>query len=144
MALDILLLVGRVLITVALYTFIGVMFVYLVRDLQALEQDEAAPNALAFLRITQSDLSEITPEQRFALHPRTRIGRAATCDIVLADDFVSLEHARIRHSAGQWWLIEGNSRNGTTVNGVPVEEDVVLAPGDEIRIGRVTMTFELT
>ena len=145
MSLDVALLIGRILITIALYGFIGVVFIYLIKDLRAIEQlEDKTSYTPAYLRVTQSDLTDVMPDQRFTVHGRTRIGRAATCDIVLADDFVSLEHARIQHKNGQWWLIEGNSRNGTLVNGVRVEDDVILAPGDRLRIGRVTLMFEVT
>ncbi|NJL93098.1 MAG: FHA domain-containing protein [Anaerolineae bacterium] len=76
------------------------------------------------------------------LAPATVIGRAATSTIRLEDSFASNEHAHITWRQGQWWLEDQRSRNGTLLNGIPVQEGVVLSAGDLIEIGSVLLRFE--
>ena len=62
-------------------------------------------------------------------------GRDAKCEIVIDHPDVSREHAEIRAIPdGEGWLIRDlDSSNGTTVNGVPIDEHV-LEPNDRIKI----------
>lgn len=80
-------------------------------------------------------------ETRFALPAeRARIGRDAENDIVLNEPDISLEHARITRSGGQWRLVDLNSTNGTFVNGKRVDHSVIQF-GDEIAFGPVGFIF---
>jgi len=63
------------------------------------------------------------------------IGRAETCTIQIPNRFVSRLHAEIRHREGRFWLIDHDSRNGTTVNGRVISEPVALDDGDQVGIG---------
>jgi pSer/pThr/pTyr-binding forkhead associated (FHA) protein len=68
------------------------------------------------------------------------LGRALTCEVVLADVAASREHARI-HVRGAGAAIEDlGSRNGTYVNGQRITA-ARLHPGDEIRIGDTVLRF---
>jgi pSer/pThr/pTyr-binding forkhead associated (FHA) protein len=68
------------------------------------------------------------------------IGRIADCWLVLADDQVSRYHSRL-HVAGEVVQIEDlGSRNGTFINGRRIKELCQLADGDEIKIGRETIS----
>lgn len=49
------------------------------------------------------------------------IGRKEGCSIVLPNRLVSGRHARIFYNAGEFWLEDLHSTNGTTVNGKPVD-----------------------
>ena len=63
------------------------------------------------------------------------IGRDADCDIVVADRQVSRHHARIRVVAeGEVFLEDLQSKNGTHVNGVVIEEPHRLTDGDVIQV----------
>lgn len=63
------------------------------------------------------------------------IGRADNNDIVLPVREVSRVHASIRLEQGQWLVEDKDSRNGTFLNGMPVQrESRVLQDGDELRI----------
>ena len=79
----------------------------------------------------------------FPLLPLTSLGRAPTNTVVLNDTFCSQEHALVTRRGGQWWLEDRNSSNGTRLNGLPVNEPVVLSSGDVIGIGRVQLKIEL-
>jgi pSer/pThr/pTyr-binding forkhead associated (FHA) protein len=66
-------------------------------------------------------------------------GRAATCDVVLRDTYVSNVHARIYERDGGWWLEDLGSTNGTYVNRTRVSTPTAVGPGDEIRMGKATL-----
>ncbi len=48
------------------------------------------------------------------------IGRAEENDIVLDLESVSKSHAQITETDGEWQIIDLNSKNGTTLNGLPL------------------------
>jgi predicted component of type VI protein secretion system len=70
----------------------------------------------------------------------TKIGRAPTNDIVIDVNHVSRVHASIMVEPAFVTLKDLGSRNGTFVNDVKVESQV-LANGDSIKIGECVMRF---
>jgi len=68
----------------------------------------------------------------------TRIGSNADLDMVLREDHVSGEHARVSVEDDEIWLEDLGSENGTYVNGERIKR-VALAIGDRIVIGRSTI-----
>ena len=80
--------------------------------------------------------------QKFKIDGDVVLGRAIDATIVLEDAEVSRSHARIsRNPVGSYVLEDLGSRNGTLVNGVPVQKQF-LAFGDKIQIGpRVLILF---
>jgi pSer/pThr/pTyr-binding forkhead associated (FHA) protein len=70
------------------------------------------------------------------------IGRNHDSDFVIGDRTVSRRHAAL-HREGYRWIVEDlGSRNGTRVNGRPVEGRAVIAPGDELGFGAATARFD--
>ena len=67
------------------------------------------------------------------------IGRAESCQIVLADTYASQMHARIFPKDGAWFVEDLGSTNGTYLNRAKVTAPSELGPGDEIRIGKTTI-----
>lgn len=67
------------------------------------------------------------------------IGRSAGSTVILADDRVSRQHARLQARGGVLVLVDLESRNGTRVNGSRITE-VVVGAGDVIEIGEATLT----
>ncbi len=65
---------------------------------------------------------------------RTVLGRDPKADVPVLDEKASREHAEVAWKGGKWVLRDLGSRNGTRVNGVPVQERD-LANGDEVRLG---------
>jgi pSer/pThr/pTyr-binding forkhead associated (FHA) protein len=59
------------------------------------------------------------------------------------DTFASSEHALVAMRDGQWWLEDRQSRNGTTINEIPINQAVVIADGDIIGIGTVRYRVNL-
>lgn len=74
--------------------------------------------------------------------PIVNIGRAEYNDLVLPEDSVSTQHAKLQRREGMWFLIDLDSTNGTFVDGERVTEDVPLAPGAVVRFGEVKTFFE--
>jgi len=63
------------------------------------------------------------------------IGRAPTCQLILADDMISREHLRIDlESEGRFRIRDLGSRNKTYING-ELTTDTLLTSGDIIRVG---------
>jgi len=82
--------------------------------------------------------------QVFPLLPLTSLGRAPTNTVTVNDTFASSEHALVAMRDGQWWLEDRQSRNGTTINEIPINQAVVIADGDIIGIGTVRYRISLT
>jgi FHA domain/zinc-ribbon domain len=63
------------------------------------------------------------------------VGRHPDSDIFLDDITVSRRHAEFRREGGRLWIHDVGSLNGTYVNGVRAEEQV-LTTGNELQIGK--------
>lgn len=69
------------------------------------------------------------------------IGRHPDSNLVLADPNVSRNHAEIRPQGDRYAVVDLGSTNGTRVNGVRVDSQV-LEDGDELTFGNTRMRFE--
>ncbi len=67
------------------------------------------------------------------------IGRAPGADIVIPDEYISSQHARISPRGGRAEIEDLGSTNGTVVNGSLIQRPTTLAEGDEIELGAVRM-----
>jgi len=74
-------------------------------------------------------------------HGTTVIGRGEEADIRLPDVGMSRRHARLAFDGHSAVLTDLGSTNGTLVNGARIEEQL-LRPGDEVRFGSTTLTFQ--
>jgi serine/threonine protein kinase len=86
------------------------------------------------------------PEGRIplGLEPIT-IGRASTNQVVLRDPSVSSRHASIALKDQAYWITDTESTNGTLLNQQRLVPQVPLKlhPGDAIRFGNITCTYEV-
>jgi putative ABC transport system ATP-binding protein len=71
-----------------------------------------------------------------------RIGRAPTNDIVLDDEMIAAHHARLRRLPEGWLLTDLTGGGGSAVNDEPLTHPLVVAPGDAIVLGRLTLTLQ--
>lgn len=80
---------------------------------------------------------------RFKIVSGSLIGRDPNfCDIVLSDESVSRQHAKIRREGDEFFIYDLASTNGTFVNG----ELVIRAPlrdGDRISMGNTELIFRI-
>ncbi len=80
--------------------------------------------------------------QKFKIDGDVVLGRAIDSTVVLEDPEVSRSHVRITRSHVGAYIIEDmGSRNGTIVNGIPIEKQFLVF-GDKIQVGpRVLILF---
>jgi serine phosphatase RsbU (regulator of sigma subunit) len=62
------------------------------------------------------------------------LGRSSKADVVLADRFLSRQHARLFLREGSWFIEDLGSRNTTFLNERPVSGATPVRPGDVIRL----------
>jgi predicted component of type VI protein secretion system len=63
-------------------------------------------------------------------------------DVTFDDEEVSRRHAVVRAVPGGLEVEDLGSLNGTWVNGARIDRATRLAPGDELRVGRITLAVE--
>jgi diguanylate cyclase (GGDEF)-like protein len=68
------------------------------------------------------------------------IGRSAKCDVVIEQESVSRNHARIAHDGRGYVVQDLGSTNGTYVNDVLIDRSS-LRDGDQIKVGRTIFKF---
>ncbi len=97
----------------------------------------------ALVALREVDGQYLATGERYTLLAHTSLGRAPTNTVQINDAFASSEHALVTMRDGQWWLEDRNSRNGTTLNDLPITEPVILTQGDIIGIGQLKFRIEL-
>lgn len=70
------------------------------------------------------------------------MGRAATCQVLVDDTFVSQLHARVYARDGQLLVEDLGSTNGTYLNRQRVQGPMVMKRGDRVQVGNTVL--ELT
>ncbi len=71
------------------------------------------------------------------------IGRGSASGILLTEAGVSRSHCRVRVTGGECWVKDAGSRNGTTVNGRKITEEVRLADDDVIDLGNTRISVRV-
>jgi hypothetical protein len=139
------LLVLRILSAVLLLAVVATLFLVMWRDYQsAAEEIEAARKVYGHLvGLRELEGSYVPTGEVFPLTPHTSIGRAPTNNIRLDDQFASSEHCVVSLKNGVWWLEDRASRNGTNLNGMEVEQPVIITDGDIINIGTKHYRIEI-
>jgi FOG: FHA domain len=67
------------------------------------------------------------------------LGRSPDCTFVVGDDYASGRHARVFKRGSEWFVEDLDSRNGTFVGGVRIDQPEQVGVGTDIRIGRTTV-----
>jgi Inner membrane component of T3SS, cytoplasmic domain len=67
------------------------------------------------------------------------IGRAEDSTLVITDDYASAKHARLVPRAGQWFIEDLGSTNGTYLDRAKVSAPTPVPLGVPIRIGRTSL-----
>jgi hypothetical protein len=90
------------------------------------------------LKVTHGPQSGVT----LPLGQPILIGRAADCQLLLDDDYVSTRHARITLGPVGYQLEDLGSTNGSFVNNQRISTPTAIGPADTVRIGRTLMVLE--
>lgn len=133
---ELFLLLMRGVSALALLAFLGTLAYLMQRELRATEQ------LLVRRDETQGELIVTHPDgtiDSVQLRPVLSIGRIPQNSIVLNNGYTSAQHALITYRENQWWVEDLGSRNGTLVNGLDIEEPMIISIGDEILIGDVSL-----
>ena len=147
---DLLLLLLRVLLTAALYLFLGAVFFLLWRSLHRTDElGRVALRRYGRLLVVGVDTDPEDMEEglvigtSFPLQPVTSLGRSPANTVTIPDAYASAEHALLVLRGDQWWLEDRGSRNGTALNAVTVDGPTVVSTGDIVGIGRVLLKLEI-
>lgn len=125
----------------ALLTFLGAIAYILWRDMQPISTSQ--DKVFGHLIVTQNEHATPPVGARLPLFTTTTLGRAPVNIIRLEEPFASNEHTRVVRRKGQWWVEDQHSSNGTYLNGMRIDDPVVLSPGDIIAIGSLHLRLEL-
>ena len=70
------------------------------------------------------------------------IGRDVEASIQILDRSASRFHCEVFPVGGMWFVRDLDSKNGTYINGEPLEDEELMREGDVIRIGSVELVYE--
>ncbi len=140
---DILLLVLRLLLAVLLYAFLAAVLAMLWRDLRQATTSHGAARPGGQLVVLHAADEKLAVGTAFPLQPVTSVGRSPSNTIPIPDTYASAQHALLTWREGQWWLEDRDSRNGTLLNGVRINNPTVVSAGDVIGVGRAQLKLEL-
>lgn len=128
-----------------LLAILAALFVVIWREyrstLTEAEADRRIYGRLVMLR--NIDGLDVVTGETYPLLPLTSLGRSPTNTVRINDSFASSEHALVAMRNGQWWLEDRQSRNGTMLNDMPVNQPIVVTDGDVIGIGHIKFRIEL-
>lgn len=132
---DVILLVGRILLLALLYLFL----LAAVRAGIGLVKGSGPGERKAGLALKVVSGPRELRGTKVTIAGPIVIGRTPGADIVIADDFISSQHARIVPSGDGALLEDLGSTNGTVLNGSRISSASLLDEGDEIELGTVTL-----
>ena len=134
----------RVLATLILYTFLGLAFYIIWRELKQLEaQATPQPQTTFQLRVVAApEDKSLAVGETLPLQPTTILDGDVENTIVLRDGTASARQARLRRENGVWWLEDLGSSNETMLNELPLSKPTPLAEGDIIGIGSLRFKLE--
>lgn len=133
-------LVLRVLFLVFLYAFLGLAVWMLWRSVVS---KQAKRGNLAIPCLTLVSETDGEPKTQTFASVEILIGRSQECDFVLKDSTVSSKHARLYYALNQWWFEDLKSTNGSFLDGIRVEEPIVVKDNDEIYCGDAIFTISI-
>lgn len=123
------------------YAFLAGLLLFVARILQAVLADldpRAAHGTQARTTVVFEEPAAWRGRQ-FLLAGDAMIGRAPGCAIIVDDEYVSAQHARVYERDGRMWVEDLRSTNGTMLNGRPVRRPTTLRSGDRLRIGHAVL-----
>ncbi|HUH97685.1 MAG TPA: FHA domain-containing protein [Anaerolineales bacterium] len=131
----------RLLMAVAIYTFLGGALWIIWQDLRQQGQN-AALRRLPPIHIEVRARNRVLVSRTFS-KPEIILGRNPECDIPINDETTSARHARLSYHHNQWWVEDLNSTNGTKLNREKLTLPTVLTTDDEIQCGKARAIITL-
>lgn len=119
----------RILLALALYTFLGWLLWMQIRTLQTAWAHSRPP---LHLQIVHPDGNQ---ETRLLTFAPVLVGREPDNHIVLEHPAVSGHHLQFTYHHNRWWVEDLASHNGTFLNGIRLNTPAVLISDDTIRLG---------
>ncbi|HEY8599298.1 MAG TPA: FHA domain-containing serine/threonine-protein kinase [Thermomicrobiales bacterium] len=110
------------------------------RPVAARNGSSATPDAPRLVIVDPQSLG-LPAGASFGLQPGALVGRHPDCAVCINDHFVSARHAQLTEEAGDWFVTDLGTTNGTYVNGKRINSPVLLTAGDLLRFGRVQAKF---
>ena len=93
--------------------------------------------------VPEASLTDLRTGKSFRIDKRVvQIGRKADNDLVIAEQTVSGQHAKIRYKKGKFYLQDLQSANETKLNGQKVVGEMELRSGDVVRFDQFGFTFK--
>ncbi len=125
-------LILRILFLAFLYGFLSLAMWMLWRSVVSKQINQGN---LAIPGLTLSTDIGTEPKVQSFAGTEVLIGRSLDCDFILEDSTVSSRHARLFYNLNQWWFQDLNSTNGSYLDGIRVEEPIVVKENDEFYCG---------
>jgi diguanylate cyclase (GGDEF)-like protein len=104
------------------------------QNIQNLLLNMGGSRKASFVKLAGEDIGKI---YELSLEPMI-IGRSPDCAVMVDEDQVSREHARVTLTESGYLIQDLQSTNGTLVNGRAIQEHV-LQDGDRVQIGTATV-----
>jgi FHA domain len=134
----------RVASAALLLGILGTMFWVIWRDFRQVSETTMPRRSYGrVVRVQSIDGHFVVLPESYPLLPLTSLGRTPTNTITIEDTFASGDHAMVALRNGRWWLEDRQSTNGTLLNGVPINQSVIVTDGDIISIGQTHYRLEL-
>jgi pSer/pThr/pTyr-binding forkhead associated (FHA) protein len=126
-------LILRLLLSIALYAFLGWALWTLLQELKQ-QGDKLSAQKTPVLSLN-IQMEHGRQAVRSFTQSEIMIGRDTNCDVSIIDDALSAHHARLTYHHGQWWLEDLHSTNGTLLNNQKLATAAVIITGDEFKCG---------
>jgi pSer/pThr/pTyr-binding forkhead associated (FHA) protein len=133
-------LILRILFLAFLYAFLGLAIWMLWRSVGS---KQASQGNIAIPSLTLSTAIGAESKTQTFASSEVLIGRSQECDFVLEDPTVSSRHARLFYHLNQWWFEDLKSTNGSYLDGIRVEEPIVVKDNDEFYCGDAIFTISI-
>jgi pSer/pThr/pTyr-binding forkhead associated (FHA) protein len=100
-----------------------------------------ADDTLEMLSAVELQIEEPSGTRTVRVPVPVTIGRGPPANVVLSDTRVSRLHARIDVAGGELCVRDLESRNGTWLNELPIDDPVPLRRGDQIELGMTRIVY---
>ena len=129
----------RVLASLSLYAFLGLIIFILWKDLINAEKTIAGnlQTPITIRDISQDEVRNFRDNEIF-------VGRDEIAQIRFQhDEAVSNMHARLFYKENNWWVEDLLSTNGTFLNQNPINTPAIIISGDQITCGKTTIEITM-